>query len=86
LRRAGLVSVWCGIGSLVAVLVNGFVGMAHKEVCLPQPNHCSGDVTQTVLIGLYVGSLIVLAVRIVAGVIIAATVAWRALAKQHFQP
>lgn len=83
LRRAARWSFWAAAASLVVGLIAGFVGMAHKDVCLPQASHCNGDVIQTALTVLYFGSLIVLAVSVLVGLILAAIVALRAISKRH---
>jgi hypothetical protein len=68
LRRIGRWCLWVGIVSLGVVLVTGFGGMAHKEACLPQADHCTADLLQNALIVLYFGALITLAACILVGV------------------
>lgn len=82
LHRIGRWCIWGGVLSVVLALITGFVGMAHKNVCLPQASHCNGDLIQNALIVLYFGSLIALAVCVLVGLILAGIVALGAVS-QH---
>jgi hypothetical protein len=82
-HRAGRWCIWGGVVSVVVALITGFAGMAHKDVCLPQASHCNGDLIQNALIVLYFGSLIALAVCVLAGLILAVFVAIRAVTQQQ---
>lgn len=55
--------------------------MAHKDECLPLANRCREDLIQNALIVLYFGSLIVLTVCVVVGLILAAIVAFRGISE-----
>jgi hypothetical protein len=71
--------------SVAVALITGYVGMVHKGVCLPQGSHCAGDLLQNVLVALYFGALLVLAVCVLIELSLIVGVALRAVFRHQRQ-
>jgi len=69
--------------SAVVALITGFVGMARKDVCLPQASHGNGEPIQSALMVLYFGSLIALAICVLVGLILAVIATVRAVSRRQ---